>query len=121
MGDDWAKDWIDLDRALKGSEITGEPIKEQVRGVFTTGTGLLIVAAGVPKWAYGRAMNALGGSKLMRPFLRNVEQDPAMMQKLIPYLLSTSEGIEALLEEGKNDPEFAEFVDQQLAQSQQDQ
>jgi len=115
MGDDWAKDWIDLDRALKGSEITGEPIKEQVRGVFTTGTGLLIVAAGVPKWAYGRAMNALGGSKLMRPFLRNVEQDPATMQKLIPYLLSTSEGIEALLEEGKNDPEFAEFVDQQLA------
>jgi len=119
MGDDWAKDWIDLDRALKGSEITGEPIKEQVRAVFTTGTGLLLVAAGVPKWAYGRAMNALGGSKLMRPFLRNVEQDPAMMQKLIPYLLSTSEGIEALLEEGKNDPEFAEFVDQQLSQSQQ--
>jgi len=116
MGDDWAKDWIDLDRALKGSEITGEPIKEQVRAVFTTGTGLLIVAAGIPKWAYGRAMNALSGSKLMRPFLRNVEQDPAMMQKLIPYLLSTSEGIEALLEEGKNDPQFAEFVDQQLAQ-----
>jgi hypothetical protein len=54
----------------------------------------------------------------MRPFLRNVEKDPAVMQKLIPYLLSTSEGIEALLEEGKNDPEFAEFVDAQLAQSQ---
>lgn len=118
MGDDWAKDWIDLDRALKGSEITGVPIKEQVRAVFTTGTGLLIVAAGVPKWAYGRAMNTLGGSKLMRPFLRSVEQDPAMMQELIPYLLSTSEGIEALLEEGKNDPEFAEFVDQQLARTQ---
>jgi hypothetical protein len=120
MGDDWAKDWIDLDRALKGSEITGEPLKEQVRGVFTTGTGLLIVAAGVPKWAYGRAMNAMGGSKLMRPFLRNVEQDPAMMQKLIPYMLGTSGGIEALLEEGKNDPEFAEFVDQLLAESQQE-
>lgn len=115
MGDDWAKDWIDLDRALKGSEITGQPIKEQVRAVFTTGTGLLIVAAGIPKWAYGRAMNALSGSKLMRPFLRNVERDPATMQKLIPYLLSTSEGIEALLEEGKNDPEFAEFIDRQLA------
>ena len=118
MGDDWAKDWIDLDKALKGSEITGTPVKEQVRAVFTTGTGLLIVAAGIPKWAYGRAMNAIGGSKLMRPFLRNVEKDPAVMQKLIPYLLSTSEGIEALLEEGKNDPEFAEFVDAQLAQSQ---
>ena len=120
MGEDWAKDWIDLDRALKGSEITGVPIKEQIRGVFTTGTGILIVAAGIPKWIYGRAMNALGGSKLMRPFLRNVEKDPAMMQKLIPYLFSTSEGIEALLEEGKHDPEFAEFVDQQLAQSQQE-
>lgn len=118
MGDDWAKDWIDLDRALKGSEITGERITEQVRAVFTSGSGVLLVASGVPKWAYGRAMNALSGSKLMRPFLRNVEKDPAMMQQLIPYLLSTSEGIEALLEEGKNDPQFAEFVDQQLAQVQ---
>ena len=116
LGDDWVKDWIDLDRALKGSEITGTPIKEQVRAVFTTGTGLLIVAAGVPKWAYGRALNALGGSKIMRPFLRNVEQNPEAMKQLIPYLLSTSRGIEALLEEGKNDPEFAEFLDQQLSQ-----
>ena len=116
LGDDWVKDWIDLDRALKGSEITGTPIKEQVRAVFTTGTGLLIVAAGVPKWVYGRALNALGGSKIMRPFLRNVEQNPEAMKQLIPYLLSTSKGIEALLEEGKNDPEFAEFLDQQLSQ-----
>jgi len=116
MGDDWAKDWIDLDRALKGSEITGTPVKEQVRAVFTTGTGLLIVAAGIPKWAYGRAMNALGGSGMMRPFLRNVERNPEAMQQLIPYLLGTSQGLAALIEEGKNDPEFAEFIDQQIAQ-----
>ena len=115
MGDDWVKNWIDMDRALSGSQITGKPIKEQVRAVFTTGSGLLLVAAGVPKWIYGKALNALGGSSLMAPFLRNVQNDPAAMKNLIPFMLSSSEGIQALLEEGQEDPQFAEWVDSQLS------
>ena len=111
MGKDWVQNWKDLDGALRGSAITGTPITEQVRAVFTTGSGLLIVAAGIPKWAYGRAMNALSGSSLLRPFIRNVETDPTVLQNLIPYLIGTSEGLQALSLEAAEDPEFAEWLD----------
>ena len=111
MGKDWVQNWRDLDEALRGSAITGTKITEQVRAVFTTGSGLLIVAAGVPKWVYGRAMNALSGSSLLRPFIRNVETDPTIMQNLIPYLVGTSEGLRALSLEAEDDPEFAEWLD----------
>ena len=111
MGKEWVQNWKDLDEVLRASSITGTKITEQVRAVFTTGSGLLIVAAGVPKWAYGRAMNALSGSALMRPFIRNVETDPAVMQKIIPYLMGSAEGIQALSLEAGDDPDFAEWLD----------
>lgn len=115
MGDEWANDWINLDRALKGSEITGTPIKEQLRAVFTTGSGLLVVAAGLPKWAYGRSMNALMGSGVAKPFLRNVERDPSYMKNIIPYMAGTAQGLEALLIEAKEDPDYAEWLQAELA------
>jgi len=114
MGDEWADDWINLDRALSGSEITGTPVKEQLRAVFTTGTGLLVVAAGLPKWAYGRSMNALMGSGMAKPFIRNVERDPSYMKNLIPYLMGTSQGLEALMIEAKEDPDYAEWMQQEM-------
>lgn len=117
MGKDWVRDWKDLDNALQGSAITGQSITEQVRAVFTTGSGLLIVAAGVPKWVYGRAMNAVSGSKLLRPFIRNVEDDPSVMKNLIPYLVGSGEGLRALTLEAESDPEFAEWLDGYLNQA----
>lgn len=115
MGDDWANDWVNLDRALSGSEITGTPVKEQLRAVFTTGSGLLVVAAGLPKWAYSRTMNALMGSGVAKPFLRNVERDPSFMKNIIPYMAGTAQGLEALLIEAKEDPDYTEWLQAELA------
>lgn len=117
MGEDWVQNWKDLDNALSASAITGEKITEQLRAVFTTGSGLLVVAAGVPKWVYSRAMNAVSGSKLLRPFIRNVESDPNVVKDLIPYLIGTAEGLQALTLEAEDDPEFAEWLDAEIARA----
>lgn len=115
LGDDVFDDWVALDQVAKANAITGTPIKEQLRAVFTTGSGILIVAAGIPKWAYGRVMNAMTGSKLLRPWLRNVEADISQLQNALPFLLGSSRGIEALLVEARQDPDFAEFIENELA------
>jgi len=59
-------------------------------------------------------MNALMGSGMAKPFIRNVERDPSYMKNLIPYLMGTSQGLEALMIEAKEDPDYAEWMQQEM-------
>ena len=116
LGADAVKDLIDLDSALVAYAKKGAPDKQQVRGVFSSGSGLLVVAAGLPTYAYHRTLNAAIGSKLLRPFLRNTAKNPDMLNKLLPYLLSSSAGLEAISRETKEDPDFSALVQQMATQ-----
>lgn len=115
LGDSVFDDWIALDQVARANAITGTPVTEQVRAVFTTGSGILIVAAGIPKWAFGRVINAMSGSRMLRPWLRNVESDISQLGNALPFLLGTSQGVEALLVEAMEDPDFAELLESELS------
>jgi len=125
LGKDQVKDLLDLNTIIRSAsepKVAAGEIGARTGGSIGQGgfTPYVLVSGSIPKWAWRKVLNVAYGSKMLKPFVKaldpeNVQFDDALFKKIMPAMLSTRRGAQALGDEMDSDPEFEAFMENQMA------
>lgn len=125
LGKDQVKDLRDLNTIIRSAsepKVAAGEIGARTGGSIGQGgfTPYVLVSGSIPKWAWRKVINVAYGSKMLRPLVKaldpeNVQFDDALFKKIMPAMLSTRRGAQALGDEMDSDPEFEAFMEEQMA------
>ena len=125
LGKDQVKDLLDLNTIIRSAsepKVAAGEIGARTGGSIGQGgfTPYVLVSGSIPKWAWRKVLNVAYGSKMLRPLVKaldpeNVQFDDALFKKIVPSMLSTRRGAQALGDEMDSDPEFEAFMENQMA------
>lgn len=125
LGKDQVKDLRDLNTIIRSAsepKVAAGEIGARTGGSIGQGgfTPYVLVSGSIPKWAWRKVLNVAYGSKMLRPLVKaldpeNVQFDDALFKKIMPAMLSTRRGAQALGDEMDSDPEFEAFMENQMA------
>jgi len=125
LGKDQVKDLLDLNTIIRSAsepKVAAGEIGARTGGSIGQGgfTPYVLVSGSIPKWAWRKVLNVAYGSKMLKPLVKaldpeNVQFDDALFKKIVPSMLSTRRGAQALGDEMDSDPEFEAFMENQMA------
>ena len=125
LGKDQVKDLRDLNTIIRSAsepKVAAGEIGARTGGSIGQGgfTPYVLVSGSIPKWAWRKVLNVAYGSKMLKPLVKaldpeNVQFDDALFKKIVPSMLSTRRGAQALGDEMDSDPEFEAFMENQMA------
>jgi hypothetical protein len=115
LGPEKTQEFIDISRVMDATTVSGAPPKDQIRATLGLGGASFYLAEGLGSYARNAFYSAMLGSKaadrsgLLKFIARDAgpQKTEEAFRKAIKYTIGTRAGVQALMEQSRNDPRVA--------------
>jgi hypothetical protein len=115
LGPEKTQEFIDISRVMDATTVSGAPPKDQIRATLGLGGTSFYLAEGLGSYTRNAFYSAMLGSKaadrsgLLKFIARDAgpQKTEEAFRKAIKYTIGTRAGVQALMEQSRNDPRVA--------------
>lgn len=121
LGEDDVKTMQDLNNLLKAVEAREDKPLDPLAGRVLTmadekgGVNVFAALYNLPRWAWNKTLSGAYGSGALTRLLSETKDAEEFFKAVVPYTLSTTEGLRAIATEGEKDPAYGRLMNSLLA------